>query len=155
MKNIPLADDICTYANSPVTTHWFNCNGTWYYGTVISAGIGYGPSVSVSGDQITGNVQHQANVDLFYDPDNDCFAVKFSSGGVEGCVGEECVPNLPSPTASITKLANALYDVGHSLATGMYDQLGYTPSSEVIVATAVFFAVVLAFGVAAGAPAGV
>ncbi|SFT07346.1 hypothetical protein [Halostagnicola kamekurae] len=152
LKNIPLAPEFCALANSPVATGSFDCNGAQYNGISVSAGLAYGPSVSIDGDDFTGDIQHEVSMELLYDPDNDCFALKFSSGGVEGCTGQTCISSLPSPTESITNLMNELYDMSYDFAEEMYDRLGYTPPSTVLIVTAVVIAAIFAFSVASPVP---
>jgi len=152
LKNIPFANDICAIANSPVQTGSFECNGVTYAGVTVSGGVAAGPSVSIEGENFTGDIENEVNVEVLYDRSISCAALKFSSGPVEGCTGLECPPEIPSPTDSITELANALYDTSYDLAEDMYQSIGYVPPSHVLAGTAVVFAVMIGFALASPVP---
>lgn len=147
LKNIPYSSEVCSFANSPVTNGDWDCNGSTHQGTVISAGVAYGPSVNVSNDDFYGDIQHEVTMDLFYDPATDCFGIKFASGSVEGCTGLDCVPNLPT-TAPVDELVDEIWDTAEGLVRDMFESIGYIPPEHVIIAITAIVVFVFAAGVA-------
>jgi hypothetical protein len=132
---IPFVDDVCTIAQSPVSIGSYRCNGVTYDGLKASMSVAWGPSVEIQYDDFSGNIEYEASLDLLVDPSKfGCpIALKVASGtGQEACIQPpQCDID---PTETVVALADKLYNAVYDAVKDGFQQIGYVPPEQVLVA---------------------
>ncbi len=145
--NIPFGPELCALAEAPIVEESLSCGGSHFTGRSIGTSIGYGPSVEVENDDLTGNIQNEVSMNILVNENSGCIYLELGAGFDTACIGPRC-PDYPDlDDVSVTELANALYDTSRNLAEDLYDAVDLSPPEVIITATAVVIALALALGI--------
>ncbi|MEZ3144411.1 hypothetical protein [Halobaculum sp. MBLA0143] len=131
---VPFADNVCMKAPSPVSITSYQCGGLTYSGLRTRMAVGWGPGVEIENGTIGGTVRYKAALNLIIDPSKPCpLALKLESGtGEEVCISpQNCTI---SPKETVVALANDLYDTVYDAVKDGFQQIGYVPPEQVLIA---------------------